>query len=33
MSTFVFTYRAPKNYTQGAADVMAAWTAARSGRC
>jgi hypothetical protein len=31
MSTFVFTYRAPKNYTQGAADVMAAWTA--SGRC
>jgi hypothetical protein len=31
MSTFVFTYRAPKNYTRGAADVMAAWTA--SGRC
>jgi hypothetical protein len=33
MSTFVFTYRAPKHYTPGAAATMAAWTAARSGRC
>ena len=33
MSRFVFTSRAPKQYTPGAADAMAAWTTARSGRC
>jgi hypothetical protein len=32
MPTSVFTYRAPKKYTPGAANAMAAWTAARSGR-
>jgi hypothetical protein len=27
MSTFLFTYRAPKNYTQGRPDAVAAWNA------
>jgi len=26
MTTFLFTYRAPKNYTPGSAGTMAAWT-------
>lgn len=27
MPTFVFAYRAPKDYTPGSAETMAAWTA------
>jgi len=27
MATFVFTYRAPRNYTPGSPDSRAAWTA------